>query len=184
MVRAGNGDLAILGLDCCEMAMAEVWCEMTGGAQIGIGSQASLPYKSWPYDLFLAQLLAKPQSAPNEVAQMLVNSFVEFYNTQAKDSYVTLSACNLELCGDLESAVKPLAEALTAASGDVQSRAGIFSARNSCPSTIRMVSSTWTASVAFWRPTCPTTGFAKPAAPCAARLQEFRYRFRIFAAGS
>ncbi len=134
MVSAGTGDLAILGLDCCEMAMAEVWCEMTGGAQVGIGSQASLPYKSWPYDLFLAQLLAKPQSASNEVAQMLVNSFVEFYSTQAKDSYVTLSACNLELCDDLESAVKPLAEALTAASGNVQSRAGIFSARNSCPS--------------------------------------------------
>ena len=134
MVRAGNGDLAILGLDCCEMAMAEVWCEMTGGAQVGIGSQASLPYTSWPYDLFLAQLLAKPQSAPNEVAQMLVKSFVDFYSTKAKDAYVTLSACNLELCDELESAVKPLAQALTAVSGEVESRAGIFSARDSCPS--------------------------------------------------
>ena len=102
MVGAGSGDLAILGLDCCEMAMAEVWCEMTGGAQVGIGSQASLPYKSWPYGT-CSRPAAGPSLSrrPNEVAQML-GQFLRWSSTapKRKTSYVTLSACNLELCDE------------------------------------------------------------------------------------
>jgi len=134
MLGEGNGDLAILGMDCCEMAMAEVWCEMTGGAQIGIASQAGIPYSSWPYDLLLAKLQAEPEAAPDTVAHMMVDSYAEFYNSRKKPAYVTLSACNLNLCIELEAAVKPLAEALAAVSGDVKARKGIFSARNSSPS--------------------------------------------------
>ena len=91
MVRKCNGDLAILGMDCCEMGMAEVWCEMAGGAQIAIGSQASLPYASWPYDLFLAQLLAKPRSAPASVSTLTSLS------PCAKRSSSRASTCSLPM---------------------------------------------------------------------------------------
>lgn len=131
MARGAGAHLAIMGFDACVMAMAEVWCELSGGAQIGIGSQASLPYTSWPYDLFLPRLLARPESDPQTVAGMLVDSFADFYRHGRH--CVTLSACSLEQVESFKQAVKPLAHALTALAKDENARKGIFSARNSSP---------------------------------------------------
>ena len=131
MAKKAGGNLAIMGFDSCVMAMAEVWCELAGGAQIGVGSQSSLPYTSWPYDLFLTRLLARPYSDPRTVAGMLVDSFADFYRNL--NSYVTLSACDLAQLDDLTNAMAPLAQALTAAASDADARQAIFSARNASP---------------------------------------------------
>ncbi len=131
MARKAGGRLAIMGFDACEMALAEVWCELAGGAEIGIGSQAGLPYTSWPYDAFLSRLLGAPESDPKTVAGMLVDSFTEFYRNRRH--YVTVSACDLGRLDDLKKAVGPLAEALMAVAGDADARKGIFSARDASP---------------------------------------------------
>jgi len=132
MARKAGGNLAIVGFDACEMALAEVWCELAGGARIGIGSQAGLPYTSWPYDAFLSRLLAAPHSDPKTVAAMLVESFTDFYRD--RHDYVTLSACDLEQLDNLKKAVAPLARALIAVATDAGARKAIFSARDSSPS--------------------------------------------------
>jgi hypothetical protein len=108
-----------------------VWCELAGGARIGIGSQASVPYTSWPYDLFLTRLLARPHSDPRSVAGMLVDSFADYYRN--RNDYVTLSACDLHQLDNLKKAMEPLAKMLTAAAADPEARNGIFSARNASP---------------------------------------------------
>lgn len=131
LARKAGGNLAIMGFDACVMAMAEVWCELAGGAQIGIGSQSSLPYTSWPYDTFLTRLLARPHSDPKTVAGMLVDSFADFYRNL--NYFVALSACDLRQLDGLKKAMMPLAEALTAVAADSDARKGIFSARNASP---------------------------------------------------
>ena len=131
MARSAGGNLAIMGFDSCVMAMAEVWCELANGPQIGIGSQAGLPYTSWPYDLFLARLLARPKSDSRTVAGMLVDSFADFYRNG--NQYVTLSACDLLQLDNLKRAMAPLAQALTAVAGDSDARKAIFSARDASP---------------------------------------------------
>ena len=131
MARKAGGNLAILGFDSCVMAMAEVWCELAGGAQIGISSQAGLPYTSWPYDRFLTRLLARPQSDPRTVSGMLLDSFADFYRN--RNHYVTLSACDLQQLDNLKKAMAPLAQALTAVAVDSDARKAIFSARDASP---------------------------------------------------
>jgi len=120
-----------MGFDACDMALAEVWCELAGGARIGIGSQASLPYTSWPYDLFLNRLLSRPQSDPRTVAGMLIDAFSDFY--RSGPHCVTLSACDLQQLDNLKQAVAPLARILTVVAKGDHARKGIFSARNSSP---------------------------------------------------
>ncbi len=131
MAKEAGGNLAIVGFDACVMAMAEVWCELAGGPQIGIGSQSSLPYTSWPYDLFLTRLLARPYSDPRTVAGMMVDSFADFYRNL--NYYVTLSACDLRQLDNLKKAMALLAEALNAAASGSDARQAIFSARNASP---------------------------------------------------
>lgn len=132
MARKHERNLAILGFDSCVMGMAEVWCELADGPQIGIASQTSLPYKSWPYDLFLPRLLDRPQSDPRTVAGMLVDSFADFYRN--RNYYVTLSACDLGQLDNLKKAMVPLARELVSAAAKTDGRQAIFSARNFSPS--------------------------------------------------
>lgn len=131
MAKQRDGNLAILGLNCCRMSMAEVWCEIAGSAPIGIASQAGLPYTSWPFDAFLTRLHAAPHSDPKTVAGMLLDSFTEFY--RERDEYVTMSVCDLERLDDLQARVRPLSEALASVAADPEVRKGFFSARASCP---------------------------------------------------
>jgi hypothetical protein len=125
-------NLEILGFDSCVMSMAEVWCEMTGSAKIGIASEASLPYLSWPYDGFLPRLLKRPDAKPTDVAEMLIEAFTHFY-ADHPHKYVNLSATDLTRTDQLKQAIKPLAEALEKASANPQHRQSIFTARNYCP---------------------------------------------------
>jgi hypothetical protein len=130
--RTPNRELAIFAFDACNMAMAEVWCEFYDSARIGIASEAQEPYASFPYDRFLARLLLQPSAGSNQVAQMMVDAYVESFAYE-KNTYVTLSSCDLTQTGSLEESVKPLATALTNAASDPAARATIFKARNDCP---------------------------------------------------
>lgn len=123
---------AILGFDSCEMAMAEVWCEMVDCATVGISSQAPIPYQGWPYDTVVKRLLLYPEAQPETVAQMIIDAFVESYAPE-QDAYVALSALDLSAINGLTADVKPLAEALTAVVGNPKARQAIFEARNYCP---------------------------------------------------
>lgn len=127
-----NRELAIFAFDACNMGMAEVWCEFYDSARVGIATEAPEPYASFPYDRFLARLHLQPEADANQVAQMMVDAYVESFAYE-KDTYVTLSSCDLTQTGSLEEGVKPLATALTKAAKDPAARAFIFKARNDCP---------------------------------------------------
>jgi hypothetical protein len=104
--------LAIVGMDACTMAMAEVWFEMIGGPSILIGSEYSIPVSSWPYDLILAALGAKPDMQPSELATTTIDCFVSYYSQSKTKGRVTLSACNLDTVSDLAESVEQLVQAL------------------------------------------------------------------------
>jgi len=99
-------DLKILALDACAMALAEVWFEMYGCADIGIASEAQEPDASFPYDRFLARLILETDAAAKRkkavesevVAKMMIDAYVESY-AHSKCDFVTLSALNLKGSG-------------------------------------------------------------------------------------
>jgi hypothetical protein len=127
-----NRELAIFAFDACTMAMAEVWCEFSDSATIGIASQAQEPFASFPYDRFLKRLHLEPNAGSNQVAQMMVDAYVESFAYE-NETYVTLSSSDLTKIASLEESVKPLAAALRNAAANPKARATIFKARNDCP---------------------------------------------------
>lgn len=139
-----SGILAILGLDACLMAMAEVWSELAGLAHIGIASEANEPDASFPYDRFLARLELELKLAiaidrdrvvgPEQVAKMMVDAYVESYAYQC-NTFVTLSSCDLssERIDALTKSLQALTKALINAALDPSARRIIFRARNECP---------------------------------------------------
>jgi hypothetical protein len=125
--------LAILGFDCCEMAMAEVWSEMENSAQLCVGAQSGIPYSSWPYDQILSALVKNPEMAPAAFSSVIVDKFVNYYDTASGNPLVTLSVSNLGALSGLLKSVKSLATELSRASNDSANRVKIFTSRNSCP---------------------------------------------------
>jgi hypothetical protein len=124
--------LPVLGLDCCEMAMVEVWDQMADSVDLAISSQSGIPYRSWPYYTILKSLLAQPQMTPQTVSSMVVKEFIESYSNDRRD-VVTLSACDLTQTSSLNSALKNLATALTQACQHENTRSQIFASRNASP---------------------------------------------------
>jgi hypothetical protein len=122
--------VGVLGLDCCEMAMLEVWDQMAGCADFGVASQFGIPYTSLPYDRILKQLLSAPQMTPRDLSWASVDCFTNYYNAPNSRTVVTLSACDLSQNNAMELAVKPLAEALTQTCQIDNLRSQIFAARN------------------------------------------------------
>jgi hypothetical protein len=115
------------------MSLLEVWFEMQGAADIGIGSQFGIPFKGWPYTRMLKHLLEYPESTAADLAGRVVQEFADFNDSNKDKPVVTLSACSLDLAEELAATIKPLAEALTNASASARGRAKIFDARNESP---------------------------------------------------
>ena len=126
-------ELAILGFDCCNMAMAEVLCEMEGCAEIAVAAESGLPFQSWISERMLQKVLTSAPEDPKDLAELAVRDFIQSFGDKSS-TYVALSACNLNLCEKLEAASKQLADALTEAAGDAASRTAIFKSRNDCVS--------------------------------------------------
>jgi hypothetical protein len=125
--------LAVLGFDCCNMAMAEVLCEMEGCAQLSVAAETALPFTSWVSENMLRRLLHSSPPDPKTFATTAVQGFIESF-AHNRSIFVALSASDLTLCKDLESAVKSLATELMKVVGDPAGRAAIFKSRNDCPS--------------------------------------------------
>jgi hypothetical protein len=124
----GN-DLVILGLDCCNMAMAEVMCEMEGCAQIAVAAETGMPFQSWISQSMLQKFLAYAPSDPRDFAVGAVQDFIQTFDGKSS-AYVALSACDLTLCSKLEAAAARLAKALIEAARDSTKRAAIFRSRD------------------------------------------------------
>lgn len=102
----------IYGSDACLMAMAEVADQMAESVDYFVGSQALVPYQGLPYFNWLSQWEATPDATPKVVAQMLVRSYLQNYNTIAPNRDVTLSAYDLKQLPAFNQAIANLGAAL------------------------------------------------------------------------
>jgi hypothetical protein len=126
-----DSELAILGFDCCNMAMAEVLCEMSGCADIAVAAETGLPFQSWVSQSLLQKVLAGAPPDPEGLAETAVHDFIQSFANKTS-TYVAISACNLALCKELEAAAERLVRALIETVEDEASRAAIFRSRNDC----------------------------------------------------
>lgn len=74
------GKVDVLAFDACLMQMAEVVYEVEDLADYVVGSEETEPGPGYPYDTFLAGLLADPAMAPEKLSRLLVDAYHAYYD--------------------------------------------------------------------------------------------------------
>lgn len=116
--------IQLLGLDCCNMAMAEVVSELQDYADVLVAAESLLPLRSWLSEQALAKFLADCKLTPQEFAKAAVDLFVKSYDP-AEDPYLSLSVSELAKCSELERKMKDLTATLITAIDTAENRAAI-----------------------------------------------------------
>jgi hypothetical protein len=103
--------LDILGFDVCDVATAEMACQLEPFAKYLVGSQIGVPIPGWPYDRILERLripYGRPMSPP-EFGAFLVRRFCESYGAVRPVSLSLLDLSRVpalfERAGDLSDAL-------------------------------------------------------------------------------
>lgn len=106
----------LLGFDACLMASVEVAYTLSLTDEVGVlvASEDYVPWFGWPYDMILSKLVENPYLSPAELANTIVDEYVESYEhgTQGFAPYATLSAINLSQVGNLVANLKYLTNEL------------------------------------------------------------------------
>lgn len=101
----------ILGMDACNMNMAEIGYELRDSVGLLVASQDDIPDASWPYDRIISQLAQNPDFTPKDMATATVEQYVAAYEDY-QDQQVSLSALDLGFCPELAGIVGRLTAAL------------------------------------------------------------------------
>jgi hypothetical protein len=122
--------IQVLGLDCCNMAMAEVLSELQDVAEYVVAAETELPFQSWLSAPILKKFLAGPLVSARLFAVSAVKDFINSMS-RSPGAYVELSACNLEQFCSLEMAMRELVDALLPAIDKYENRSAIAQAWHS-----------------------------------------------------
>jgi len=127
-VQVAARPLDLLGFDACLMNMLEVHYQVRDLCRVVVGSQEVEPGDGWPYDAVLARLVAEPAMTAEELAQVIVDEYVEHYATRSPSLPVTQSAVSVASVAPLAEAVSSLGRAGLACLSDKQAVGLLFGA--------------------------------------------------------
>ena len=107
--------LDIVCFDASLMQMVEVAYELRHFGRIMVGSEESPPGPGYPYQTFLASLVAAPTMLPEQFAERIVTQTLQFYASIGFPGGLTQSAVSLAEMDSLASALDGFARALATA---------------------------------------------------------------------
>lgn len=102
----------LLGFDACLMNMLEVNFQVRDTCRVVVGSQELEPGDGWPYDRILQRLAARPGMGAEELGRIIVESYLDYYQTERPAVAVTQSAVRTGSLMALNQAVDQLGLAL------------------------------------------------------------------------
>ncbi len=98
------GKLDIIGFDQCNMAMFEVFCEISDFAEYAIASEKEEDLRGWPYDIILAEAHDSDNLTPEDFSRLIVRDSISWARNNSVYSS-TLSAVNLSRMEEVSSAL-------------------------------------------------------------------------------
>lgn len=111
-VTLTDGRLEVVGFDACLMGSWEVAHATAPYARVFAASQATEGLDGWAWDAFLREVVAQPDVAPAQLADLVAQTYIA-----ESESGSTFSVVDLEALGQLDVAIDALAGAALA-SGD------------------------------------------------------------------
>lgn len=100
--------LDVVGFDACLMGMVEVAYGIRDYADYMVGSEDTEPGDGWPYNTVLADLAATPGVSPQQLAELIVDYYVDSYPT---GSGITQAASDVSKVGALVTKIDNFASA-------------------------------------------------------------------------
>src|SRR4051794_23352956 len=98
-----------------------------------VASQELEPPTGWQYEWWLSPLVSKPSSTPEQLGEMVVESYQRLYSSGSwQDRSATLSATRISAIEDLAKSVTDLADALITSFTNGPRLAEIVAARQDC----------------------------------------------------
>lgn len=111
-IAASGVHIDLINFDACLMAMYEVVHAFEGLTDYMVFSEESEPMAGDPYDTILGNLLSQPQISPKELAVMITDAFLAYYEEEGY-TYITKSAFDMQVAPALHTAVQEFAGVLT-----------------------------------------------------------------------
>jgi hypothetical protein len=105
-----GGEIDIVGMDACQMAMIEIAYQIKDYGNIMISSEASVPGNGWQYDSVLQTLVTNP----NQISSQFASDIVDLYYNQYSGAggNVTLSAVDLRQIDSLANQLSGLSQSI------------------------------------------------------------------------
>lgn len=125
--RRNDKGVDLLGFDACLMGMVEICHEIRNLVPFVIASADTIPDKSWPYDLILADLARNPGMEPRVLSAVIVNRYVQRYSDTVRK--VSLSSFDLSLCDLLAEGMRALVNELRSVLSGGEKRKRVWEAR-------------------------------------------------------
>jgi hypothetical protein len=104
----GIGQFELVGFDACLMGQLEVMSTVAPHAKYAVGSEETEPSVGWSYSGFLGELVQNTSMSGRELGQAIVDSYI------TDDARVTDDQARLILTGDADYSAEALAGALLA----------------------------------------------------------------------
>lgn len=109
-VASSSGErMDMLGYDACLMAMAEVMYETIEYVDDVVASEDLEPLDGWPYDTFLADLVAVPTMSPANLSEIIVDRYMQSYGPSQQ---ICLSAVDMTAAQAMYDAIECFAQEL------------------------------------------------------------------------
>jgi hypothetical protein len=124
----GRKPIQVLGLDCCNMAMAEVLSELQDVTEYMVAAETSLPFASWLTKTGLEMFLRHDDRTAQRFAIDAVQYSVDWMAKSSPSLYIELAACDMKRFPDLERAVGELVDRLLPAIEKYENRRAIAQA--------------------------------------------------------
>jgi hypothetical protein len=133
LVRDGR-KLEVLGVDCCNMSMMELACDLQDYVEFLVASQEEVPDFSFPYDKLGYFNHSKESSEIKKLVRDIPGCYVDAYrdyivSKEAKTESLTLAALSLKDTAILSTPLRRLAEALLNNPYSQEKRQAIIDAR-------------------------------------------------------
>jgi hypothetical protein len=126
-ILGNHKKIQIIGLDCCNMAMAEILSELQDFAEYAVVAETELPFQAWLSASSFEKFLNVAYPGPRDLGIAAVQDFIGSFS-HSPDTYIEVSVCNLSKFAALEAAVKQLVYALLPVIGRYRIRRAIAQA--------------------------------------------------------
>lgn len=124
----GKRPVDIVGANACAMSYAEAAYQLREAADFMVAPEIAMPFAGWPYEAILNQIREHADIEPKDLSKKIIELFIESFENAFERRSVALTLLNLSKADQLKDLLKAVAEPLTLAIRNNETRNDVANA--------------------------------------------------------